>query len=245
MPPGPKQIPYTQPNNSKNEVTFLPHDSEHLLEITTPENGAKNIKDRVRYQFTHKADRDIFQRQVRARQTLHSMQVLRIHTSREKCVARNDHLKVWSRNDRDMEPTFSFPYLGKNEPGHQHVEYKIRWFRKEPERRGDTQLRLYPYSEDTNLSYGRTTSIDDSNKKSQNVKSIIRRMSGSSYVLPTSSSPSNSSNSTLLYDGKGTPAPEDLKLRYLEFEFQNSTRQSSPKSPKTYVVIFIYLTDSE
>lgn len=242
MPPGPKQIPYTKPNSSKNEVTFLPHDSEHRVEITTPETGVQSIKDRVRYLFTHKADRDIFQRQMRARQTLHMVQVVRIHTSREKDVAMNAHLKVWSRNDHDMEPTFSFPYLGKSEPVHQHVEYKIRWFRKEPERRGDTRLRLYPYSEDADISYGPT--VDDSNKKSQPVKNMIRRMSGSSYATSTGHSPSSGSHSTLLYDWKGRPPPEDLKLRYLEFDFQSTTRQSPPNPPKQ-LTYFVYLTCSE
>ncbi|KAI1188409.1 hypothetical protein F5B17DRAFT_395806, partial [Nemania serpens] len=221
LPPGSKQIPYTKPNNAKNEVTFLPHDSEHRLEITTPENGVKTIKDRVRYQFSHKADRDIFQRQIRSRQTLHLIQVVQIHTSSEKNVAMHAHLKVWSRNEHDMEPTFSFPYLGKNEPNHQHVEYKIRWFRKEPERRTDTRLKLYPYSEDADLSYG--PAVEDANKKSQPVRNIIRRMSGSSYAASTSHSPSASSGSAVLYDWKGKPPPEDFKLRYLEFEFQSSS----------------------
>ncbi|KAI1108282.1 hypothetical protein F5Y14DRAFT_445580 [Nemania sp. NC0429] len=215
LPSGPRRIPYTKPNT--NEVTFLPHNSEHQLEITTPEYGAKSIKDRIKYVFTHKEDRDRFQRQVRTRENLQVIQVVRIHTSREKNVAIGAHLKVWSRNDHDTEPTFSFPYLGRD---HQHVEYKVRWFRKEPEKRKETLLRLYPYSEDVNLSYGPPGDVP--NDKNQAIRNRIRRMSGISSAPSTSRSSFTSSDSAVLYDCQGSQPPADFKLKYLEFEFQSS-----------------------
>ncbi|KAJ8119248.1 hypothetical protein ONZ43_g3762 [Nemania bipapillata] len=190
IPPGPKGIPYTKPNNLKIEVTFLPHNSEHWFEITKSTDETKRSSEKFRYQFTHKEDCDIFQRQVR----------------------------VWARDNHDIDPTFSFAYLGEDEPNH-HVEYKIRWFKKEPERKGDTRLILRPYSEDTDLSYG--PAADDPAKKGGHIKGLIRRMSGSPSVSSSSHSPSIGQSLAVLYGGKGKAAPEDEKLGYLDIEFQS------------------------
>ncbi|KAI1120845.1 hypothetical protein F5Y10DRAFT_272672 [Nemania abortiva] len=219
LPSGTKGIPYTKPKNPKIEVAFLPHGSEHSFEVTTASEGIKRTSEKCRYQFTNRMDREIFQRQVRTRQYLQTVEVLKIHTPQEKNVAVHVHLKVWSRNDQDVDPTFSFAYLGPNEPNH-HVEYKIRWFRREPERKGDKRLILQPYSEDTDLSYGPAS--DDTSRKSISgtLKDIRRRMSTSPVTTFTSHSPSTGHPPVVLYDGKGRAAPEEVKLGYLDMEFQ-------------------------
>lgn len=221
VPLGPRGIPYTKPKNPKIEVTFLPHSSEHWFEITTSSDETKRLSEKARYQFTQKADRDIFQRQVRVRQYLQMVEVVKIHTWKERNVAMDVHLKVWARNNQDIDPTFSFAYLGQTEPNH-HVEYKIRWFKKEPERKGDTRLILRPYSEDTDLGYG--PAADDPGKKGGHIKGLIRRMSGSPNVAFASHSPSIGHSPVVLYEGKGKAAPEDEKLGYLDIEFQSLGR---------------------
>ncbi|KAI0869488.1 hypothetical protein GGS24DRAFT_511833 [Hypoxylon argillaceum] len=218
LPLGPRGIPYTKPKNPKIEVTFLPHSSEHWFEITTSSDETKRLSEKARYQFTQKADRDIFQRQVRVRQYLQMVEVVKIHTWKERNVAMDVHLKVWARNNQDIDPTFSFAYLGQTEPNH-HVEYKIRWFKKEPERKGDTRLILRPYSEDTDLGYG--PAADDPGKKGGHIKGLIRRMSGSPNVAFASHSPSIGHSPVVLYEGKGKAAPEDERLGYLDIEFQS------------------------
>ncbi|KAI1419532.1 hypothetical protein F5Y12DRAFT_793700 [Xylaria sp. FL1777] len=215
LPLGARRIPYTKPNDPKIEVTFLPRGSKHQFEITTP-NGSESKNEKFRYQFTHKADREIFQRRVRIRQSLQMIQVVRIHKFKEENIAMNVHLKVWGRNDRVPEPTLSFASLSKSEPNH-HEEYAIRWFKREPERKGEKRLILRPYSEDTDLNYG-----PPSNEKSSAFKEMRRKISITSNVSIGSRSPSIGTTSAILYEGKGETAPEQVrKLGFLDIEFES------------------------
>jgi hypothetical protein len=228
-----KRIPYTKPSHkpyTKIEASFLPHASEHQCEVTAPNESPRIIKSRVMYQFADKADREWFQRQVRVRQHLKMIQALKICTSKQKNWAVDVHLKIWARDGQDMEPTFSFACMGKDETNLYHVEYKIRWFHKAPEwkegkeKKEYKRLILYPYSEDTDLSYGFST--DDLNKKSQPLKDKIkRRVSFGSSPPLYSRSPPIGHSTAVLYDLKGETAPDEVKrLGYLDIEFRNKER---------------------
>ncbi|KAI0913620.1 hypothetical protein F4823DRAFT_20451 [Ustulina deusta] len=216
LPLGTRGIPYTKPNDPKMEVTFLPRGTTHRFEITTPD-GSISKNDKARYQFTHKVDREMFQRRVRVRQSLQMIQVVRIHKSKEENIAMNIHLKVWVRNEQDTNPTFSFASLSKDEPNH-HVEYIIRCFKREPERKGEKRLILRPYSEDTDLNYGPASS-----EKTSKFTDLRRKMSINSTVSIGSRSPSLGNSPTiLLYEGKGKTAPEQVRrLGYLDIEFES------------------------
>ncbi|KAK5632566.1 hypothetical protein RRF57_008280 [Xylaria bambusicola] len=194
------------------EVTFLPRGSKHHFQITRL-GGCENRNESFRYQFTYKVDRENFQAQVRMRQSLQMIQVVRINRSKEENIAMNVHLKVWAGNEQEIDPTLSFASLSKNEPNH-NVEYTVRWFKREPERKGDKRLILRPYSEDTDLNYGPTTS-----EKSSTFKDLKRRVS----IGSNTSSISNSH--VLFYEGKGVPAPDHVrKLGYLDIEFESLGR---------------------
>ncbi|TGJ79903.1 hypothetical protein E0Z10_g8857 [Xylaria hypoxylon] len=218
LPQGISRIPYTKPNDPKMEVTFLPLGSKHRFEITTGD-GSESKHDKFKYQFTHRLDREMFQRRVRIRQSLQMVQVVRIHKSKEENIAMDVHLKVWARNEHDTDPTFSFAYLGKHEPNH-HVEYIIRWFKKDPERKGAGRLILRPYSEDTDLFYG--PAVDDSNRRNSTFKDLRRKMSISSNASLGSRSPSMSNPPAVMYEGKGEIAPEHVRrLGHLDIEFES------------------------
>ncbi|RWA09466.1 hypothetical protein EKO27_g5641 [Xylaria grammica] len=218
LPSDKSRIPYTKPNDAKVEVTFLPLGSKHRFEITTPD-GSESKSTKFKYQFTHKMDREVFQRRVRMRQSLQTVQVVKIHKLKEENIAMDVHLKVWARNEQDTDPTFSFAYLGKHELNN-HVEYMIRWFKKEPERKGEKRLILRPYSEDTNLHYGPT--IDDSIKRSSTFKDLKRKMSIGSNASLGSHSSSIGNSPAVLYEGKGETAPEHVRrLGYLDIEFES------------------------
>ncbi|KAI0541441.1 hypothetical protein GGR58DRAFT_498241 [Xylaria digitata] len=219
LPSDVSQIPYTKPNDPKMEVTFLPLGSKHRFEITTPD-GSESRRDKFKYQFTHKSDRETFQRRIRIRQSLKMVQVVKIHKSKEENIAMDVHLKVWGpRNEQDTYPTFSFAYLGKYEPNH-HVEYKIRWFKKEPERKGEKRLILRPYSDDTDLHYG--PAVDDSNRRNSTFREFRRKMSIGSNASLGSRSPPIGNSPAVLYEVKGETAPEHVRrLGYLDIEFES------------------------
>ncbi|TRX94583.1 hypothetical protein FHL15_004535 [Xylaria flabelliformis] len=204
------------------EVTFLPRRLKHKFEITAPD-GPRSILDEFSYQFTYKADRENFQRQVRIRQYLQMVRAMRIHTSEEKDIAMDIHLKVWARNESDTYPTISFAWLGRDRWKH-HVEYIIRWFKNEPERRGEKRPRLimHPYTEDTDLSY--RLAGDNPSKKNSTMKDFKRRMSVGSNISFASRSTLVSHSSRVLYEGEGKIAPDHVReLGFLEIEFDNVT----------------------
>ncbi|KAI1750199.1 hypothetical protein F4782DRAFT_510307 [Xylaria castorea] len=217
-----ERIPFTKPEDTRMEVTFLPRRSKHRFEITAPD-GPKRILDEFSYQFTYKVDRERFQRQVRIRKYLQMVRAVRIHTSGEKNIAIDIHLKVWARNENDTSPTISFAWLGKDLLKH-HVEYVIRWFRNEPERRGEKRPRLimHPYTEDTDLSY--LPASDDAGKKNSALKELKRRMSAGSNISFASRSTLVNHPSGVVYEGKGKTAPDHVReLGFLEIEFDNVT----------------------
>ncbi|KAI0970830.1 hypothetical protein F4678DRAFT_105264 [Xylaria arbuscula] len=216
LPPGNRRIPYTKPNDTKMEVTFLPRGSTHQFEITTP-GGSVTKNEKFRYQFTHKPDRETFQLRVRVRQSLQMVQVVRIHKYKEENIAMSVHLKVWGRSEKVTDPTFSFASLSKNEPNH-HEEYTIRWFQRELERKGERRLILRPYSEDTDLSYSPASS-----ERSSAFKDLRRKMSMNSNVSPGSRPSSMSNSPVTLYEGRGETAPEHVRrLRFLDIEFEST-----------------------
>ncbi|RYC59309.1 hypothetical protein CHU98_g6920 [Xylaria longipes] len=208
---------------TRMEVTFLPRRSKHRFEIMAPDGPKSILDEEFSYQFTYKVDRERFQRRVRIRQSLQMVRAVRIHTSKEKDIAMDIHLKVWAQNENDPAPTISFAWLGENESKH-HVEYTIRWFKKEPERRGKKRPRLImrPYMEDTDVS-SRPTS-DDPGGKSSTLGDFRRRMSAGSNISFASHSLSTSSFPGVLYESKGKTAPDHVReLGYLEIEFDNVT----------------------
>ncbi|KAI0436655.1 hypothetical protein F4803DRAFT_541482 [Xylaria telfairii] len=220
LPEETKRIPFTKPEDTRMEVTFLPRRSKHKFEITT-QDGPKSILDEFSYQFTYKVDRERFQRQVRLRQFLQIVRVVRIHTSEEKNIAMDVHLKVWARNEDDTAPTISFAWLGENGSKH-HVEYIIRWFKNEPERRGKKRPRLIlrPYTEDTDLSYRSAT--DDPSRRSSTFREFRRRVSSASSMSFASRSTSVSNFPGVLYEWNGKIPPDHIRaLGYLEIEFDN------------------------
>ncbi|KAI0466302.1 hypothetical protein F4859DRAFT_497689 [Xylaria cf. heliscus] len=221
LPSGISRIPFTKPEDSKMEVTFLPRRSKHRFEIITTPDGPKSLLDEFSYQFTYKVDRERFQRQVRTRQSLQIVRAVRIHTAEEKNIAMDIHLKVWARNEDDTAPTISFAWLGENGSKH-HVEYIIRWFKNEPERTGKKRPRLImrPYTEDTDLSY--LSATDDPSKKNSTFKDFKRRVSSGSSISFASRSPSLSNLPGVLYEWKGKTAPDHVReLGYLDIEFDN------------------------
>ncbi|KAI8630741.1 hypothetical protein F5Y19DRAFT_483399 [Xylariaceae sp. FL1651] len=221
-----RRIPYTKPNDNKMEVTFLPRDSTHRFEISRAQ-GSEMVTGIIRYQFTSKSDRETFQRRLRIRQYLEMVQVVKIHTSVEKDIAMNIHLKVWGRNAQDAEPTLSFAYLGKNGINH-HVEYLIRWFRRSVELKGDIRLIMRTYSEDTDLGYG--PSADEQSRRNSTLGVLRRRLSRDSATSFESRSGPIGGAPRVLYDLKGKTPPENVRrLGYLDIEFQ------SPKLRETFI----------
>lgn len=192
---------------------------QHVFEVT--ENGVFfEISERPRYHFNHKPDRESFQRRFRGCQYLEIIQA-KVISEGGRLVAKDVHLKVWSRGELDEEPTMSFAHHGAKEINHQ-VEYKIRWFKKTPEVRDSTKLVLRTYSLESDLDYG-VLPEEQSTKRF----GIIRRLSGSSSK---SRSPSVNGLLQPLYDAntKGITPPRAVQeLRSIEIEFQ-SPRRSFP-----------------
>ena len=155
------------------------------------------------------------QRRARMRQLLQMIQVVRIHRWKGENIAMNVHLKVWAGNEQGTDPTFSFASLTETEPTKHTVEYTIRWFKREPERiKGGKRLILRPYLEDTDLNYGPSIS-----EKPSAFKDFKRKMSIGSNAS------SIDSPHTLLYEGKGVTAPDQVqRLGYLDIEFENPGR---------------------
>ncbi|KAI1084871.1 hypothetical protein F5B20DRAFT_591904 [Whalleya microplaca] len=216
---GTRGIPFTKHKDNKLEVSFLPREAKHQFEITD-ETTTEVIQDRPRYQFDHKTDREIFQRRVRSREYLEMIHVVRIHREGERNIAIGVHCKVWRRDALDNEPTFSFAALEKGQANH-HVEYKIRWFKKTPELKGDNKVVLRVYSPESDLDYG--PQPHEPEKRSLTIGLVVRRMSGSPNQPTQSRLPSVSAPPLMLYEFKGMKPPDDARdLGYLEFEFENS-----------------------
>ncbi|KAH8197491.1 hypothetical protein TruAng_008349 [Truncatella angustata] len=224
------KIPHTRPSNpgdTRFEVSFLPSSYKHIFEII--EHGVtEEVHEKPRYQFVYKTDRDAFQQKFRGHQFLEMVQARSIR-AQSGIIAQVVHLKVWSRNESDEEPTFSFARHGAKESNHQE-EYKIRWFRKTPELRDTAKLVLGFYSPNADLEYGKPPETP-SRKASmiENFGNMMRRQSGSSSK---SRSPSISTTPQVLYDRttKGIIPNADVQhIAYLEIEF------ASPKLRDAFI----------
>ncbi|KAI4858914.1 hypothetical protein F4820DRAFT_194345 [Hypoxylon rubiginosum] len=227
------RILYTIPNDAKSQAFFLPRHLKHRFEITSS-GVMESCLEKIVYQFDHKPDRETFQRRLRGREYLTMVQATKIHSTLERDIARIVHLKVWRRDGQDEEPTFSFAAHQSGQESH-HVEYKIRWFKKTPELRGENKLILRLYSVDSDLDYGPPPD-EPRRKSSSTLKAITRRMSGDfSQASPSHSNSRLRSSSTgppalVLYDSKGKEAPAEVRSQGdLEFEFAN------PELRKTFV----------
>ncbi|XXG97872.1 hypothetical protein Hte_004186 [Hypoxylon texense] len=227
------RILYTIPNDAKSQAFFLPRHIKHRFEITSS-GVMESCLEKIYYQFHHKPDRETFQRRFRGREYLAMVQATKIHSTAEKDIARIVHLKVWRRDNQDEEPTFSFAAHKSNQESH-HVEYKMRWFKKTPELKGENKLILRLYSVDSDLDYGPPPD-EPRRKSSSTLKAITRRMSGDFGQASASHSNSRSRSSSagpqalILYDTKGKePPPEVRSQGDLEIEFAN------PELRKTFV----------
>ncbi|KAK8083980.1 hypothetical protein PG996_002761 [Apiospora saccharicola] len=214
------RIPYTKPNDKTLEVSFLPRSTRHTFEITDS-SGTHKVQEIPRYYFTHKPDRETFQRKVRNRQFLEMVQALVVHSREEKYIAKDVHLKIWRTNATDDSPILSFAHHEKGHGSH-HVEYKIRWFKRSPEFKGETRLILRAYSQESDLEYGPDTEQQQPTRRPSFGDIIMRRNSNRSR------SPSVSSSRMVLYEQKGeVPPPNVQRLGYLDIEFQTESRKSS------------------
>ncbi|KAI0007261.1 hypothetical protein F4779DRAFT_643372, partial [Xylariaceae sp. FL0662B] len=219
IPRGTRGIPFTKPNDSKLELSFLPRGSKHQFEIIDG-TTIEIIRDIPKYQFSHKSDWKIFQRRVRARAYLEIIPVVRIHREAEINNAMGVHLKVWGGVDLDNEPTLSFADLGESQ-FNSHVEYKLCWFKTTPELRGVNRVILWPHPPGSDLEHrpqpqgpGRPAST-------------IGPVAGGMPWNPNQSMPSRSQSISAppaaLYQCKGVRPSGDVRaLGYLEIEFENS-----------------------
>lgn len=149
------------------------------------------------------------------------IQALVVRSVSGRHIAKDVHLKVWSRGDGDETPTFSFAHHGLNEVNHQE-EYTIRWFKETPELRDPAKLILRAYSMETDLNYGQRP--EQLPRRSSTFGSIFRRPSDNAN---TSRPPSISMSTQSLYETKGIPPPPAVqRLGGIEIEFQSSSRKS-------------------
>ncbi|KAI0182119.1 hypothetical protein GGR52DRAFT_527456 [Hypoxylon sp. FL1284] len=207
------RILHTIPNDNECRAFFLPKDLKHRFEITTLESGAvDSCLEKMEYQFDFKSDRETFQRRLRSREYLTMVQATKIHNAQEKDMTGIVHLKVWRRDSQDEEPTFSFA-AGQSDRKPHHEEYKIRWFKRQPEFRGDNKLMLRLYSFESGRDYGPQS--DEPRKKQSPLKAFERRMPGeTSQASPPA---------LLLHDHKGIEPPSSVRCRGdLEIEFANA-----------------------
>ncbi|KAI1762739.1 hypothetical protein GGR53DRAFT_400955 [Hypoxylon sp. FL1150] len=226
-------ILHTVPNNVNSRASFLPRDLNHRFEITSLASGTMkaSFMDMIVYQFDQKSDREIFQRKLRGYEYLAMIHVTRISNTLEKEIAGMAHLKVWRRNDRDDEPTFSFTTHQSNKASH-HLEYKIRWFEKTPELRGENQLILRLYSTEVDLEYG--PPLDEPSRKSPTLRATGRRLCGDFSSASASHSRSRPSSANVsaskMYEYKGIYPPTEARSQGdLEMEFAN------PELRKTFI----------
>ncbi|KAK8127066.1 uncharacterized protein PG998_002825 [Apiospora kogelbergensis] len=210
------RIPYTKPNDKTLEVSFLPWSTRHTVEINDS-GGTRTLQETPRYYFKHKPDRETFQRKVRNRQFLEMVQALVVHSREEKYIAKDVHLKIWRTNATDDSPILSFAHHERDQSSH-HVEYKIRWFKRSPEFKGDTRLILRVYSPESDLDYGPASIEEAPTRRPSFGDRIMRRNSG------RSPSPSVSGRTTaVLYEQKGEVPPANVqRLGHLDIEFQTS-----------------------
>ncbi|KAK8021760.1 hypothetical protein PG990_006898 [Apiospora arundinis] len=209
------RIPYTKPNDKSLEVSFLPRSTRHTIEITDSD-GTRTIQEIPRYYFRHKPDRETFQRKVRNRQFLEMVQALVVHSGKEKYIAKDVHLKIWRTNASDDSPILSFAHHEKDQSSH-HVEYKIRWFKRTPEFKGENRLILRVYSQESDLEYGPSNEEPPARRPSFGDR-IRRRNSGGSRSPSVSGRPA-----AVLYEQKGEVPPANVqRLGYLDIEFQTS-----------------------
>ncbi|KAI1654240.1 hypothetical protein F4813DRAFT_399159 [Daldinia decipiens] len=226
--PDTRVIPYTIPGDSgPYKVRFLPINARHQFKIMTIDNGTENLQEKPEYRFHRKADRENFQQAVRGCDRLEIVRAVKVHSARGKDIAMKFHLKVWRHTPQDDRPTFSFV---ANEIA--HMEFHIRWFKRNPELRGETKLVLRLYSKGDDL-------VDEPEPVEPRRLSFtfgMKKLSGSSTQTNTSDSHSTSrsrSSSTkplplMLYEGQGIEPPDDVRnLEYLEIEFLNSEVRKS------------------
>ncbi|KAI0131571.1 hypothetical protein F4814DRAFT_173855 [Daldinia grandis] len=226
--PDTRIIPYTIPGDlGPYKVRFLPINARHQFKIMTTDNGIESVQEKPEYRFCHKADRESFQRAVRGCDHLEIIRALKVHSAKGKDIAMKFHLKVWRHNPQDDRPTFSF---AANEIA--HMEFHIRWFKKNPELRGETKLVLRLYSKGDDL-------VDEHESVEPRRLSFtfgMKRLSRSSTQTntsdPHSTSRSRSSSAKppplMLYEGRGIEPPDDVRnLEYLEIEFLNSEVRKS------------------
>jgi hypothetical protein len=222
VPPGTTRIPHTKPNDTKCEVSFIPKGTKHSVEVFE-NNTCSLIATTPRYLFSHKPDRETFQRKLRGRKYLEMIQAKIIHSERDKYIAKDVHLKVWCRDELDEEPTFSFSHHEEGQINH-NVEYKVRWFKRTVEAKGDHRLILRVYSQESDLEYG--PKAEEPSRRASTFGNMIRRKSGGSSQ---SRSPSMSPALSTLYDTKGITPPASVHdLGYLDIEFQSSKCKSPP-----------------
>ncbi|KAI1099715.1 hypothetical protein F4804DRAFT_336954 [Jackrogersella minutella] len=224
--PNKYSIPFTVPEDAKFKIFFLPRDIKHQIRVTTAGSQTEYLEDRPEYQFSRKIDRDTFQQNIRAFESLEMIRALRIRSATEKELAMKVHLKVWRQNDHDDKPTFSFAV---DEIGHSsyHVEFQIRWFKKAPELKGDNRLILRVYSKENDME--EEPEIHGVRRRSSTFGAKVRKLSGSSSHGSSSRPGSRSRSSSakapvpILYEFQGIEPPSDVRnLGYLEIEFKNS-----------------------
>ncbi|KAK7941463.1 uncharacterized protein PG986_013850 [Apiospora aurea] len=209
------RIPYPKPNDKTLEVSFLPRSTKHTFEITDG-HGTCTTQEIPRYYFTHKPDRETFQRRVRNRQFLEMVQALVVHSREEKYIAKDVHLKILRTDAADDLSILSFAHHEKGHGSH-HVEYKIRWFKRSPELKGETRLLLRMYSPESDLEYG--PDVDEQPTRRPSFGERIMRRNSSRSRSPSASG----RTASVLYEQKGEVPPTNVRrLGYLEIEFQTS-----------------------
>ncbi|KAI2602303.1 hypothetical protein GGR54DRAFT_624740 [Hypoxylon sp. NC1633] len=220
-------IPHTIPDDKHFRVFFIPRIVNHQVDIITGNSTPESHPATPEYRFDHKPDRETFQSKLRGCDYFKMIRAVKIHSAKERDIAIKIHLKVWRRADQDEDPTFSFAALQAGQLSH-HLEFRIRWFKKTPELRGDTKLVLRPYSTDSDLDYGPTVPTPSPPaERRRSIRNLTRRMSGDSNQ-PGSGSPHSRSSSAsapplILYDCKGRDPPAEVQdLGHLEIEFSNS-----------------------
>ncbi|KAI8962034.1 hypothetical protein F5Y11DRAFT_324070 [Daldinia sp. FL1419] len=226
--PDPRSIPYTIPGDSgPHKVRFLPINARHQFKITISENETETFHEKPEYRFQRKVDREEFQQAVRNCDHLEMIRALKIHSAKGRDIAMKFHLKVWRHSPQDDKPTLSF---AANEIA--HMEFHIRWFKKNPELKGDNKLILRLYSK--NDDGADEPEIIEPRRRSFTFG--MKRLSGSSTHSGTldmhSMSRSRSSSAKplplILYEGGGIEPPEDVRsLEYLEIEFLTSEVRKS------------------
>ncbi|KAI1382810.1 uncharacterized protein F4822DRAFT_422679 [Hypoxylon trugodes] len=215
---GNSSIPHTIPEDKRSRVFFLPKDVKHNFKVTKADGQPQTISGKPEYEFYRKADREVFQKNIRDCESLEMIRALKMHSAADNNIAIKFHLKVWRKNSLNDKPTFSFAAHEIGQPNHQ-VEFLIRWFKKTPELKGDHKLILKVYSGEPDPE---TEPETDATKR----RLSFRRQSLNSTQTSTSRSSSRQRSSSAraplptLYEFQGIEPPGDVrKLGHLEIEF--------------------------